>query len=405
MSSSKTIALIDGFEGGHHETHLRGYAKLLVEMGHRVIELLPNPEPVKLWLADNGIGLQDVISLHPYKEIRPMSPSYRLRRWYVPAAMWRQAGMAVKQAEAQTGWHPDLVFFNWLDDYVLDGSRLVRGMLPALFPYRWSGVFFHPWHLRAPGGKADAVYQKSENMLTSRRCPAVAVLDAGVAAEMQTRIGKPVIAFPDETDAALPENDTPLVRQIHEAARGRKIIGLVGNLTRRKGIVSLLRAAEQATEEDWLFILVGEYGEGHRKTLFPEELTYVDRSLAAAASNVFFHGERIVDEAHFNAVVQTCDVLFAAYETFGHSSGIVTKAAVFEKPIVVSPGFCMAEVVDKYRMGVAVDPHDTDAVIHALGILLDRHAFRQHVGEPDFKGCRKAHSMEALKPRRKQTYR
>jgi len=394
----KTIALLDGLEGGHHETHLRNYARALIETGCRVIELLPDPRGVESWLRREGTGFEDTIRLLPFRRSRIVSPSYRLRRWYMPAAMWREAGLAVRNAEAQTGWHPDLVFFNWLDDYVLDGSRLVRCLLPAFFPYRWSGVFFHPWHLRAPGGKADPVYRRSEHLTASRSCPGIAVLDAGIAGRMQKRINKAVIPFPDETDGSLPSTESALARQIREAANGRRIIGLLGDLSRRKGIVSILKAAKQARGKNWFFILVGDYNEANQNSLFPEERAFVAEATAPDAPNVFCHGERIPNEADFNAVTNLCDVLFAAYETFGHSSGIVTKAAIFEKPILVSPGFCMAEVVEKYRMGLAVDPHDTPAVIQALEILLDLNAFRKHVGTPDFAGCRKEHSVEALEP-------
>lgn len=395
---SRTIALVDGYEGGHHETHLRNYAKALLEMGCRVLELLPDPGGVEEWLRKQRIPSAEAIRFCTFRRARIVSPSYRLRRWYVPAAMWREAAVALRGAEEETGWHPDLVFFNWLDDYVLDGSHLVRSLLPVIFPYRWSGVFFHPWHLRAPDGKADPVYYRSEYLMKTRSCAGVAVVDAGVAGSMAGYIGKDVIPFPDETDASLPDNQGPLVRRISEAAKGRRIIGLLGNLSRRKGIVSMLKAAQKAGHKEWLFILVGDFGEANQKSLFPDEAVFVDRIVRNRTSNVFFHGKRIPGEADFNAVANLCDVLFAAYENFGHSSGIVTKAAVFEKPILVSPGFCMAEVVKKYRMGLAVDPHDTQAVIEALEILLDRHAFRAHVGTPDFAGCRQEHSVEALGP-------
>jgi hypothetical protein len=51
------------------------------------------------------------------------------------------------------------------------------------------------------------------------------------------------------------------------------------------------------------------------------------------------------DEAQFNSLVYICDILFAAYNNFPNSSNILTKAAIFQRPVVVSNNFCMEKRV------------------------------------------------------------
>jgi glycosyltransferase involved in cell wall biosynthesis len=86
--------------------------------------------------------------------------------------------------------------------------------------------------------------------------------------------------------------------------------------------------------------------------------------------NAYTHFARISDERIFNSVIQACDVIFAAYLDFPNSSGILTKAAVFRKPIIVSDGYLMAERTRKYDMGEVVPEGDVQAAGSAIRKIL-----------------------------------
>lgn len=393
-----TIYLVDGFDDGHHLTHLRNYAVQLLDMGHRLVELLPNPDALQVWFKMERPRAESRLRLLPYTHPQPVSPSWRLRNVIRPARTWAMAASAVHQAVAQTGWAPDLVFFNWLDSYVVGVSPLVPPWLPFIFPYRWSGVFFHPWHLRIPDGPTRGESVAAESVLRSRGCIGVAVLDGGIASELERRIAKPVVTFPDETDSTLPSQPSELARRVREIAAGRRIVGLLGVLSSRKGVSSLLAAAHCARGRPWMFVIAGVLNDSERATYAPEELKVIDAAIAGAYRNVWVHPARIADEREFNALVQVCDVLYAAYELFAHSSGIVTKAGFFEKPVLVSRGYCMAEVVNRYRMGLAIDPGNPATVRDAIDLLLDRDASERRIGVPDYARFQKDHGPEALGP-------
>lgn len=395
--STRTLYLVDGYDDGHHQTYHRNYARAALDMGCRVVELLPDPDPLYQWLEAERPDAIPRLRLHRFTHPQPTSPSWRLRNVIKPAKIWRAAATAVAQAEAQSGWKPDLVFFNWLDSFIVGVSPVLPPVLPALFPYRWSGVFFHPWHLRIPDGPTRGESVASERMLRAHGCPGVAVLDGGIADALAANIGKPVVTFPDETDCVLPDVPSALAHKAKAVAGGRRIIGLLGVLSKRKGVSSLLAAALQAKDRPWFFVFAGVLDEGLRATYTDAELRVIDAAIAGAYPNVWFHPSRIGDEREFNAMVKACDVLYAAYELFAHSSGIVTKAGVFEKPVLVSPGYCMAEVVQAYRLGLAIDPHEPRTVLRAIELVLDPAAFGRQVGSPDYTRFQQSCSEEALR--------
>jgi hypothetical protein len=86
------------------------------------------------------------------------------------------------------------------------------------------------------------------------------------------------------------------------------------------------------------------------------------------------------------------------YEPFYHSSGILTKAAFFEKPVIVSAGYCLEERVKKYALGVAVEPGNVPQITAAIAGLLGEQGARNRAGQPDYAGYRDVHSTGKLVP-------
>lgn len=397
--SPQCIVLIDGFDNGHHLTYLRLYAKTLLERGHTVIELLPDPDKVLPWFEQTCPSHLDRLFLASYVPPSVHSPSWRLRSFVEPIMRWRCAARAVRDALKRFDVpRVDFVHFLWLDDYIVGASRMAAVLLPWVFPFRWTGLFFHPWHLRIAGGETRCESVAAESVLRARNCIGVAILDHGVAATLEQNVLRPVVAFPDATDEGVAQYPPTCLAQIRERAKGRKIVGLLGHLSRRKGIRTFMKASRECKNDDWLFLLLGAMGESEKDALTAEDRACLEDALAGRVANICVVPERIEDETEFNAVVCECDALFAAYEMFAHSSGLVTKAGVFRKPIIVSKGYYMQEVVEKYRLGVAIDQEDSRAVLGVLDMLTDPVEFERHVGVPDYEGFMRANGVEALGP-------
>lgn len=395
MSEAKVIALVDGATGGHHLTYMRNFAKALLEMGHRVIGLTPDPEAVKTWLKDRCLDSFDMADFLRFQDREIVAPAWSFRRWYMPLMRWRAAASAIKAACAKTGCRPDIVFFCWLDDYLHDGSPLVRFVLPLVFPYRWSGLYFHPWHLRMDD--ADGWSIACEELLRSTNCATVALLDDGIADKLRNNIGKPVIVFPDATDESLPASGALLAEQVKTRANGRKIIGLFGSMLKRKGLLTFLDVAERCADRGWFFLCAGSFGKSERSSYALEDIKWIEQVISHCPSNMFFHAKRIDDESEFNALIRICDVVFAVYEGFAHSSGLVTKAGVFEKPVIVARGYCLDERVRKYGIGLAVEQNDSAQIVSAIERFTENPKWYAPGPAPDFDGFKRDYSLSALK--------
>ena len=64
--------------------------------------------------------------------------------------------------------------------------------------------------------------------------------------------------------------------------------------------------------------------------------------------NIFTHFQRLSSEVILNQVIVESDIIYTAYSDFPNSSNILTKAALLKRPVVVSEGHLMAELVRDY---------------------------------------------------------
>jgi len=359
----KHIALISPSSGGHHDSYLTLYAASLLRLGHRVTVFTSQPDRIQAWLEAQAPDEQErtKIIATTYNTPRPaFGPLATLAGKYD----WVKAMSAAVQRSAT---QPDLMFHMWLDNCLTPG--LTAWLTDRVVPYRWSGLYFHPWYLRT-----HLTFQQlrrgplvSYAALMSANCPAVAVLDEGIADELQRRLrGKPVIPFPDIADATPPDPDYAPAQEIRKRAAGRKVVSLLGALSRRKGTVLLMQTARQLPQQEYFFVFAGVLD---LSSYTPDEQRMVQEFAENPPENCYLHFAYIPHEGAFNALVAASDILFAAYLDFPSSSNLLTKAAIFQKPIIVSAGYCMGERVDAYGIGIAVPENNVDACGDALARL------------------------------------
>lgn len=383
----RRIALIETDWDGHHAFYCKIFAATLLELGHSLIVFGPQPKDLREWLAGHSPERHDSLQV---LEVRPPKPSsfplQGIRARLTTLAYWRNAAEAISRIP---GSPPHLTFFPWLDDYLVGG---VSYLVDRLFPHPWSGLYFHPRHLRLPGRSILRKGPVPYSVLRASHCRAVAVLDEGVAGKLGAAISKRVIVLPDVADAAAPDPAFPLLADIRRRARGRKIIGLLGSLEMRKGILTLLETALMTVAEPWFYVFAG--APAAEEEAFREQWAKVHGIVAAEPENCLFYLQRIPTEEQFNAVVDACDLVFAAYLKFTSSSNLLTKAALFRKPIIVSDGYCMGERVQRFRLGAAIPEGELGGCVDALRRLLDV-CWAGEVG-PDFDGYLAVHSLSQL---------
>ncbi|WP_346291213.1 glycosyltransferase [Sphaerothrix gracilis] len=400
----KTIALIEtNYGNGHHLTYLRLFTKILLEQQCQVMAFYPEPAELIDWVEANCPEHRDrlwTFTLHKHQRRRlPI-----LGAVPEPVAVierWQHVAKSVGDASKEIGFSPDLVFLNWIDNYL--SHYLTHHIIDYIFPYNWSGIYFRPGVLRFGQRSLAKLGEPLSHYAVARssRCKALTMLNEELVDDLQKDLEKPVIAFPDITDEAPPQPDNELAQKIRQQAGDRKIIGLIGALSKRKGILTLLEVARQSLPENWFFVFAGQLDESmfnqEFDQHFPEEFKQIKRMKEAPPSNCYFHFESIPDGRAFNSVIDVCDVLFAAYENFPYSSNLLTKAAVFKKPVIVSEGYCMAARVEKFGFGVTIPEGDVDKCIEALHYLCDNPEQTLQTLNSDFAGYHSLHSVAQIR--------
>jgi glycosyltransferase involved in cell wall biosynthesis len=392
----KTIALVDSSPWvGHRPTYLKIFSKALLELGNRVIAFCACPNDLDEWVSNNCpefYNCFDSFELHDPKSDRFLPPKWRSA--LLTFNRWRKLAAAIKQAQAKTGYLPDLVFFTWLDSNI--GSYLNCQMLEPIFPYPWSGLYFHPRYLRIPQkfGFIRHSFLDPFALLHSSRCKAVCIVDEGVAEKLQSKIKKkPVFVFPDFTDESLPEYSFSLRQEIQEKANGRKIIGIIGSLSKHKGLLLLLEAAQRSIDKDWFFIFVGQLA---KDSFTEQENAEIEAVISSNLPNLFFHLERIPTESQLNAIVDVCNVLFVVYQNFPHSSNMLTKAALFNKFVVANRKFCIGERIEKFNLGIGIDENDVSQCLDTIHQLCNNTNRLTQAQETNFEEYRQLHSTAKL---------
>lgn len=356
---SPAIVLIDPLGGGHRPAYLERLCVVLLRAGRTVSAVTPDADALARRVAETGAEPGGRFRAYEYSDV-PSGGHGRIWRTVDTARRWARAAQHVRRAGGDLGGTAPEVLFAWMDTYVY--PRLPPRLVDRLFPFRWSGIYFHPraFRLNDPEGRRR---WPTPTVFRARQCRGIGVLDAGVADALSTACGKPVIHVPDAADDAAPDRDDPVAGEIRRRAAGRVVVGLVGALAARKGIRTLLQVADRVAPEEWLFVLVGDLVE---KTFEPRELPRLREIASNGEKGIYAHFGRIAGEARFNAVIEACDVLFAAYERFPHSSNLLAKAALFEKPVVVSRGHYMDEQVRRYHLGAVIDEGDATQCVQAL---------------------------------------
>ncbi|OPL08310.1 MAG: hypothetical protein AVO33_01030 [delta proteobacterium ML8_F1] len=376
---------------GHFETQMQLFLSEILPMGFKVIVLCPDPRGVKAWVS----------KALPEYSARVHTGTYSLldqegRRALSRGRGWRHLSRAVARAQEQTGWPVDLVFITGADALV--NHSFHSSCRRKAFKYPWVGLVFLPEYFRhrAHPLKRTAQWLNHKKINGMASCRGIAVLDEGVYPAM-TRVfsKKKVVVFPDVTDERLPGGPLPDLAVIREEAGERTVIGLIGGLYRRKGLISFLKGMKALGSEKTYFLVAGHFPRDNYTQAQLEEIHEMTASFKAGDGRFIF--EYIEDPVVFNAYVAACDVLFLAYEGFYHSSGLLTKAAVLEKLVIVSKGYLMGERVEAFKMGLTVTEGRVSEIVEAMRTLSDPLKRESLLRAARFKDYREKNNLQQLR--------
>jgi hypothetical protein len=161
--------------------------------------------------------------------------------------------------------------------------------------------------------------------------------------------------LPDITDTDLPLEPNAFAIDIKRRAAGRRIVFMGGSIGKQKNLAQWVALILNVDPAQWYFVQVGRISHNN---LLPEDTQALARIQQQSPENLYLHADYLQDETSFNAIIAAADVIFAVYRDFYRSSNMLSKAAYFEKPILVADQCLMGDRVTQYEIGVAV-PSDS----------------------------------------------
>lgn len=380
----KTVAVISHIWLGHIPAYHRLFVERLTSIGCQVISLAPCERAELAIGTSNSTWSHAAFGQTPSALLQSVRKSEHptpfravldrtgitllLRRSGWPAIwrsikLWRCTARALAVEERAVGVQADLVIIVYPASGYLE-NRMPESLIPSVFARQWIGIWNGPELLLEGGDRSRA-----GRAFLAKNCRAVLVPDPWMRDRLRGFNARlPIEVMPEIADLRPPTHDHLQIKQVTEAAKGRHIVGLLGNITKRKGIFPFVEMAKIANARGMplFFMAAGDFS----LNSCGAEYEAIASVCASAPDNFLLLPSRIDDGPEFNAYVMLSDVLFAAYIDFPFQSNLLTKAAAFGRPVVVSRGYVMEQRTADYGLGLTVPQGDAPAALEAVTELL-----------------------------------
>jgi hypothetical protein len=197
--------------------------------------------------------------------------------------------------------------------------------------------------------------------------------------------------LPDITDTRVREDfltTNQQVREIQSRARGRKIVFMGGSIGKQKNLVVWHDVVRASSPQEWFFVQIGRI---NRNNLTLADEASLKRISANTPENLYVYDDYLADERQFNEIIASSDVIFAVYRDFTRSSNMLSKAAWFRKPVLVSQEGLMGERVSRFKIGSTVIADDVNSIISGLNSVVRTPGLDRY-----FEGYRQIFSHESM---------
>jgi hypothetical protein len=358
--------VIERYWYGHNPTYCKLVTEAFLATGAEVILICPDAEEVVRYLDQQQTpNRKQLRSLGVNRFEGPLHGDVRTCQPQV--AYWKETTAALARASGDFG-DPDLVYFCVCD--LLLENPLSLLWHARCFPKAWAGLYLQPFgRLEKAGVRSRRLWLRlGWRLFLRKRCRCLATLDEDCVQEFGRLLGRPVYWFPDVTDESKPASATPLSRSLSDAAGGRTIVGLLGNVAPWKGVGELLEAARKVKRNDFIVAIAGALrGNAAARQATADAI----QAVRATGVAVWTHLERIPDGVEYNTLADRCDVLWCVYPGHYHSSNLLTKAALLRKRVIAGAHGIIGDRVRKYELGEVADCQNSEALVKALRRSLD----------------------------------
>ncbi len=350
------VFLVDDHWSGHIPTYHSILIDAFSSLDKKIISISPNPKEAKK-LSNNKAARY----LTYRADDRNPEPSKLLRAKEKLIEVQSNIQSAINVCEK----NPDLIFFTSLDSLFIS-ARFTCKDLKEFMPFYWSGIYVTPKYLRYKA--LNFLYKtliRKDRILACDLCKKIFVLDTGVIPSLKNIYPKKeIVGFPDFINTDVVEQ-SEILDEIKKRSSGKKIIGLFGEISLRKGISLFFETAKLSAQKNlpYFFVCIGRLNLDNTSK---EERQILTNLFDQTPENMFTHLKRVENEAEFNTIISSVDIVFAAYKKFFNSSNMLTKSAYFKKPIIVSKGYYMAEVAINYKFGKVLQKDRVENVLTVI---------------------------------------
>ncbi len=276
-----------------------------------------------------------------------------LKNWFLSPVSDRdllQELFAVEDILKNAQIDPDLIFHMYLD--VINFDDEFEHAREKKLIQKWAGIRFAP-------KKTDWKYYESRPELVG-----VCFLDPSQSEYFSSKVDRIKFStLPDITDTSLPVTKSNLAKIILAQANGRKILFLGGMIGGQKNIQKWHQLISKADPQKYFFLQVGAI---HTQSMNMRDLLSFYRMICSTYDNFLVIPRYLESEIDFNELISISDILFAVYRNFYDSSNMLAKAAIFNKPILVSSRYLMGKRVREYGIGAVSDEEDVNQMMKAI---------------------------------------
>lgn len=365
----KYTAIVDFGKGGHHLSFLIKFIKHLINLNHRIIVISPFEKQILYnALKEKAIGDDTLI----IKQAQFSRPSIKVHKTMNSSLntffLWVQLTRYFFDCQKKHKIKINRVFFAWLDSLI--DNYVPYQLVDIIFPYKWSGLYFHPWYLYNVKPNEKCTISSKDYMLKSKNCCGIGIHMDNLKHKLMTRVNKEIQVFPEFADLTQPEKYW-LVDKLLALAGNRFIVFLIG-LNRYKGVLSFIETVINADTRKFYFFMAGKIN--HEK-FSKKELNYINAFINNLPENCYYYPEHIPEGAYINSIIQNSHIVYAVYENFKSSSNFITKAAWFNIPVLASENYWIGATTNQFNLGVTVQENNLRNRMNGLEELANHYNY------------------------------
>lgn len=275
--------------------------------------------------------------------------------------LWRLKQQLV-QTEKKHQCRPDLIMFCPTDDWFL--GNMPRWIIERVFNYKWTGIYLNlsSYYKKALPLNVDPKLGEPDYYFLAKNCIGVVLLDRFMGKEVQSRVYKKVVVFPDIS--LRPKNiNQHTVNQIKLMAKNRMVVGTI--ILDNENIVNFLQTALNADVDRYFFVCAGNI---EKAVLNNKAKDLLNQILSKGLQNNYFVVTNFEEDEEINAFLQSFDVCYLNDGNYMEPHILLTKAALMHKPVIASKYDVIGKLVERFKTGICVG-NKTSQSLHALDLL------------------------------------